>query len=86
VIWASFAIVIMILLGVNFDLRITREVVSPRGLGRLCDRAGAYHFAFFGLLFQLLGAVPLEHPEPRGARDGEGHLDGLHHPDRLAAC
>jgi hypothetical protein len=27
VIWASFAIVIMILLGVNFDLRISREVV-----------------------------------------------------------
>jgi hypothetical protein len=51
VIWASFAIVIMILLGVNFDLRITREVVPVRGLGGLHLAQGAYHFAFFGLLF-----------------------------------
>jgi TRAP-type mannitol/chloroaromatic compound transport system permease large subunit len=41
----------MILLGVNFDLRITRRGRAVRGLGGLCPGAGAYHFAFFGLLF-----------------------------------
>jgi hypothetical protein len=85
VIWASFALVIMILLGVNFDLRITREVGPVRGLGGLCDRAGRLSLRLLRAAVLLLGAVPLEHPQPRGAGDGEGHVDGLHHPDRLAA-
>ncbi|MDC0343434.1 TRAP transporter large permease subunit [bacterium] len=51
VIWASFALVIMILLGVNFDLRITREVVAFEDWVAYVIAQIAYHFAFFGLLF-----------------------------------
>jgi len=51
VIWASFALVIMILLGVNFDLRITRENVPFEDWAAYIVAQFAYHFAFFGLLF-----------------------------------
>ena len=51
VIWASFALVIMILVGVNFDLRITREVVPFEDWVAYVIAQIAYHFAFFGLLF-----------------------------------
>ncbi len=51
VIWASFALVIMILLGVNFDLRITRENVPVEDWIAYVLAQFAYHFAFFGLLF-----------------------------------
>ncbi|MEO0497379.1 MAG: TRAP transporter large permease subunit [Pseudomonadota bacterium] len=51
VIWASFALVIMILVGVNFDLRITREVVSTVDWIAYVAAQIAYHFAFFGLLY-----------------------------------
>jgi TRAP-type mannitol/chloroaromatic compound transport system permease large subunit len=51
VIWASFAIVIMILLGVNFDLRVTREVVPVSDWVAYALAQFAYHFAFFGLLY-----------------------------------
>jgi TRAP-type mannitol/chloroaromatic compound transport system permease large subunit len=51
VIWASFAIVIMILLGVNFDLRISRAVVPFEDWVAYILAQAAYHFAFFGLLF-----------------------------------
>jgi TRAP-type mannitol/chloroaromatic compound transport system permease large subunit len=51
VIWASFAIVIMILIGVNFDLRITRENVPFEDWVAYVIAQFAYHFAFFGLLF-----------------------------------
>ena len=51
VIWASFALVIMILLGVNFDLRITRENVPFEDWVAYIIAQFAYHFAFFGLLF-----------------------------------
>ncbi|MEE4187289.1 MAG: TRAP transporter large permease subunit [Roseobacter sp.] len=51
VIWASFALVIMILLGVNFDLRITREAVPASDWVAYVLAQIAYHFAFFGLLF-----------------------------------
>jgi TRAP-type mannitol/chloroaromatic compound transport system permease large subunit len=51
VIWASFAIIIMILLGVNFDLRVTREVVPFEDWLAYVLAQIAYHFAFFGLLF-----------------------------------
>jgi TRAP-type mannitol/chloroaromatic compound transport system permease large subunit len=51
VIWASFALVIMILIGVNFDLRITRENVPFEDWVAFIIAQGAYHFAFFGLLF-----------------------------------
>ncbi|MEM1365862.1 MAG: TRAP transporter large permease subunit, partial [Pseudomonadota bacterium] len=51
VIWASFALVIMILVGVNFDLRITREAVPLEDWIAYIVAQLAYHFAFFGLLF-----------------------------------
>ena len=51
IIWASFALVIMILFGVNFDLRITREVVPVQDWIAYFIAQIAYHFAFFGLLF-----------------------------------
>ncbi|MHA7888190.1 MULTISPECIES: TRAP transporter large permease [Roseicyclus] len=51
VIWASFALIIMILLGINFDLRITREVVPFQDWVAYVIAQFAYHFAFFGLLF-----------------------------------
>ncbi|MFT5869425.1 MAG: TRAP-type mannitol/chloroaromatic compound transport system permease large subunit [Paracoccaceae bacterium] len=51
VIWASFALVIMILLGVNFDLRMTRADVPFEDWVAFTIAQFAYHFAFFGLLF-----------------------------------
>jgi TRAP-type mannitol/chloroaromatic compound transport system permease large subunit len=51
IIWASFALVIMILFGVNFDLRMTREVVPVQDWIAYFIAQIAYHFAFFGLLF-----------------------------------
>ncbi|MBY6200487.1 TRAP transporter large permease subunit [Maritalea mobilis] len=51
IIWASFALVIMILIGVNFDLRITRETVPFQDWVAYIIAQGAYHFAFFGLLY-----------------------------------
>ncbi len=51
VIWASFALVIMILIGVNFDLRITRAEVAWQDWVAYVIAQGAYHFAFLGLLY-----------------------------------
>jgi TRAP-type mannitol/chloroaromatic compound transport system permease large subunit len=51
VIWSSFALVIMILFGVNFDLRITRSEVPVQDWIAYIIAQGAYHFAFFGLLY-----------------------------------
>ena len=51
IIWATFAIIICILVGVNFDLRINQESVGLEtwiafGIAKL-----AYLYAFFGLLY-----------------------------------
>ena len=51
IIWASFAVVIMILFGVNFDLRITRDVVPAEDWIAYVIAQLAYHFAFVGLLY-----------------------------------
>jgi TRAP-type mannitol/chloroaromatic compound transport system permease large subunit len=51
VIYSSLALVVMILLGVNFDLRITRESVSLEDWVAYVIAQGAYHFAFLGLLY-----------------------------------
>ncbi|WP_299789089.1 TRAP transporter large permease subunit [uncultured Marivita sp.] len=51
IIWASLALVIMILLGVNFDLRITRESVPVEDWIAYVLAQITYHFAFFGLLY-----------------------------------
>jgi TRAP-type mannitol/chloroaromatic compound transport system permease large subunit len=51
VIWASFAIVIMILVGVNFDLRIgVGQPTAEQWVAFLVAQA-AYHFAMFGILY-----------------------------------
>ncbi len=51
ILWASFAVVIMILFGVNFDLRMTRSSVPLEDWIAYIIALGAYHFAFFGLLY-----------------------------------
>jgi len=51
VLWASFALVIMILVGINFDLRITRSDVPFEDWVAYIIAQIAYHFAFFGLLY-----------------------------------
>lgn len=48
---ASFAVVIMILIGINFDLRINREVVPAVDWIAFFAAQAAYHFAFFGMLY-----------------------------------
>jgi TRAP-type mannitol/chloroaromatic compound transport system permease large subunit len=51
ILWASLAIVIMILFGTNFDLRVGRDSVAVEDWIAYLIALGAYHFAFFGLLY-----------------------------------
>jgi TRAP-type mannitol/chloroaromatic compound transport system permease large subunit len=51
ILMASFAIVIMLLMGVNFDLRMTREEVGLDDWIAFLIAMAAYHVAVFGLLF-----------------------------------
>ncbi|SFR49351.1 TRAP transporter large permease [Litoreibacter janthinus] len=51
VILTTFAIIIMILVGVNFDLRMNIEVVSFENTMAFLVAQAAYLFAIFGLLF-----------------------------------
>jgi TRAP-type C4-dicarboxylate transport system permease large subunit len=51
VIWASFAIVIMLLVGVNFDLRVGLGETSAEQWAAFAVAQAAYHFAMFGLLY-----------------------------------
>jgi TRAP-type mannitol/chloroaromatic compound transport system permease large subunit len=51
VIWASLSLLVMILLGVNFDLRITLDEVSFQDWVAYVLAQLTYHFAFFGLLY-----------------------------------
>ena len=53
VIMSAFAIIIMILIGINFDLRVTREVVLVQEWIAYLVALAAYHFAIFGLLFSV---------------------------------
>ncbi len=62
VIWASLALVIMILLGINFDLRITRESVPFQDWVAYVAAQITYHFAFFGLLYSCWVLLQNEHP------------------------
>ena len=48
---AAFAVVIMILIGINFDLRISRENVPVADWIAFLAAQAAYHFAFFGMLY-----------------------------------
>ena len=51
VIWGSFGIIIMLLLGVNFDLRTTREAITFSDWIAILVAYGSYHIAVLGLLF-----------------------------------
>jgi len=51
IIWASFALVIMILVGVNFDLRMARAEVAFEEYVAFLVAQIAYHFAIFGILY-----------------------------------
>ncbi len=51
IIWASFAIVIMIVLGVNFDLRTVREGITFGDWIAIIVANGSYHLAVIGLLY-----------------------------------
>jgi len=51
VIWSTFAIIICILIGVNFDLRINQEGVSVESWIAFFGAYGAYLYALFGLFY-----------------------------------
>ncbi len=51
IIWSTLAIIICILVGVNFDLRINQENVSVESWIAFLVAYGAYLYAVFGLLF-----------------------------------
>jgi len=51
IIWASFAIVILLLMRGNFDLRMTLDVISTENQIAIWITTIAYHVAVFGLLY-----------------------------------
>ncbi|WP_071674642.1 TRAP transporter large permease [Nioella nitratireducens] len=51
ILWASLSIVVMILFGINFDLRVTRSDVAVQDWIAYLITLAAYHFALFGLLY-----------------------------------
>ena len=51
IIQATLAIAVMILVGINFDLRINQEVVTFENWAGFIVAFAAYMFAFFGLLY-----------------------------------
>ncbi|ASJ70168.1 TRAP transporter large permease [Granulosicoccus antarcticus] len=51
VLWASFAIVVMLLMRGNFDLRMTMDDISMEDQVAVWVTIVAYHVAIFGLLF-----------------------------------
>ncbi|TDE40733.1 TRAP transporter large permease [Antarcticimicrobium sediminis] len=51
IIWTTFAIIICILIGVNFDLRISQEGASLESWIAFFGAYGAYLYALFGLFY-----------------------------------
>ncbi len=51
IIWSTFAIIICILIGVNFDLRINQEDVGVQNWVAFIGAYGAYLYALFGLFY-----------------------------------
>ena len=51
ILWASFAIVVMLLAGLNFDLRVERADVRFEDWVAYLVAQGAYYLALFGLLY-----------------------------------
>ena len=53
IIAASFAIIIMVVLGINFDLRASREGITMGDWIAIVVANGAYHVAVIGLLYSV---------------------------------
>ena len=51
IIWSTFSLIIMLLVGINFDLRINNESVSVETWLAFLVAYGAYLYTLFGLLF-----------------------------------
>ncbi|MCY4301120.1 MAG: TRAP transporter large permease subunit [Aestuariivita sp.] len=51
IIWSTFAIIVCVLIGINFDLRINNEVVTVESWVAFLFAYAAYLYATFGLLF-----------------------------------
>jgi TRAP-type mannitol/chloroaromatic compound transport system permease large subunit len=51
IIWSTFAVIICILIGVNFDLRINQDNVSFESWVAFFGAYGAYLYALFGLIY-----------------------------------
>ncbi|MDR9483945.1 MAG: TRAP transporter large permease subunit [Sediminimonas sp.] len=51
IIWSTFSLIIMLLVGINFDLRINNESVSVESWLAFLVAYGAYLFTLFGLLY-----------------------------------
>ena len=51
ILWSSFSIIVMILIGVNFDLRINQDTVAFETYIAYFVAYGAYLFAMFGILY-----------------------------------
>ena len=51
ILWSAFAIVVMLLMRGNFDLRMSLDTVSTENRIAIWVAILAYHFALFGLLF-----------------------------------
>ncbi len=51
IVWASFALIIMLLIGVNFDLRVHQDDIATENWIAFIVAQAAYMFAMFGLLY-----------------------------------
>ena len=51
ILWSTFAVIIMILVGTNFDLRVNAEEVSAESWIAFIVAQAAYLYALFGLFF-----------------------------------
>jgi len=54
VIWTSYAIVIMLVVGTNFDMRLTRDVVPFEDYVAYLVAFGAFLFTMFGLIYSCV--------------------------------
>ncbi len=77
-----FAMVIMMLIGVNFDLRVGVGETSTEQWIAFVIAQAAYSFAMFGLLYACWDAVALYGADPGCAGNHQGHFDGICDPDR----
>ena len=57
ILWSAFAIVVMLLMRGNFDLRMSLDTVSTENRIAIWVAILAYHFALFGLLFSCWALI-----------------------------